>query len=168
MRWYSQGTDSSVALEGAPQTTIPIEFSEDLESTGGECPYEHYIPLLGRFTVLGRSLSALRKINDDDVAKRSERLISIIQKVLHLFDQGGYDVSSLPPLQPFFPDDGSVLFEWIFPDYRIGFSIERESKESGWYLVTNSQRGEISASGYLLPDRYPNVIRWLLTYIFEQ
>lgn len=48
-----------------------------------------------------------------------------------------------------FPDDGSILVEWIDHDFRVGFSIERILSESSWYVVSNSTLGNISECGYL-------------------
>jgi hypothetical protein len=55
----------------------------------------------------------------------------------------------LPPLIMRTMEDESVLIEWIFPDFRIGFSIEPKEKESSWYLVSNKKFNEVSFSGLL-------------------
>lgn len=57
--------------------------------------------------------------------------------------------SLLPPLKFRWLEDNSALIEWIFKDFRIGFSIEPDIEESGWYLVSNNNLQEISASGVL-------------------
>jgi hypothetical protein len=44
-------------------------------------------------------------------------------------------------------ENGSVLLEWVFPDFRIGFNIEPTSEESGWYMVSNKRLHEQTKSG---------------------
>lgn len=56
---------------------------------------------------------------------------------------------NFPPLLMHSLSDGSILIEWIFPDFRIGFSFELIKEESSWYLVANKHLKEISSSGLL-------------------
>ena len=73
----------------------------------------------------------------------------------------------LPSLQGFNVEDGSILIEWIFGDFRIGFNIEPNPNDSGWYLVSNKNLGEISASGYTSGIEIKNLILWLLNFILS-
>ena len=47
-------------------------------------------------------------------------------------------------------DDGSILVEWIFDQYRIGVSIENDLDESCWYFVSKPEVGGVMTSGLLL------------------
>jgi hypothetical protein len=91
------------------------------------------------------------------------QLVSAMQS---LMQKNRYAIQSsaiLPPLQFRWIDDGSALVEWLFKDFRIGFSIEPQVKESGWYLVSNENLGEISASG---PLDFANLDPLLLQLLF--
>jgi hypothetical protein len=68
--------------------------------------------------------------------------------------------SGLPPLRTFRPEDGSVLMEWIFPDFRIGFSIDPVEEDSSWYLVSNSKLGNIMRDGYLSDVDIPKLVKF--------
>jgi hypothetical protein len=59
------------------------------------------------------------------------------------------DMSRMPPLKLTFLDDGSVLLEWIFDGRRLGFTIEEEPAESGWYYVSSERYGDFCESGSL-------------------
>jgi hypothetical protein len=80
--------------------------------------------------------------------------LSIIGQMIQLVKQEREgrepnDMPPLPPLRACVDIDGSVLLEWIFPDFRVGFNIEPDPQDSGWHLVSNKKVGEITASGQL-------------------
>ncbi len=70
----------------------------------------------------------------------------------------------LPPLKFRWIEDHSALIEWIFKDFRIGFTIEPDVSESGWYLVVNDNLQEGSASGELNFDDLEQLIAKLLDF----
>lgn len=44
----------------------------------------------------------------------------------------------------------SVYLEWIFPNLRVGFNIERDADESGWYILLQRPSGELDQEwGYM-------------------
>lgn len=50
-------------------------------------------------------------------------------------------------MQALVTEDGSILLEWFAPHKRIGFSIEPDPAESGWFLVSDSMLGDVVMSG---------------------
>ena len=72
-----------------------------------------------------------------------------IQSVLNLFVTFvSYTVTvGLPPLRLSLLEDSSYLLEWTFKDRRLGFSFEKDPKDSGWYFVLFSTSSERSESG---------------------
>jgi hypothetical protein len=44
-------------------------------------------------------------------------------------------------------EDGSTLIEFISKEWRFGICIEKERKESSWYLVT--KKGKLDECDYL-------------------
>ena len=63
------------------------------------------------------------------------------------FQTQGFDLGHLPNLLAFDVEDGSILIEWIFDDFRVGFGIEPTLSESSWYLVSNIRLGDINLAG---------------------
>jgi len=53
------------------------------------------------------------------------------------FFEKNFDANSDKPLCINALEDGSLLIEWIFPDYRFGFSLENNLNESSYYFVSN-------------------------------
>lgn len=72
------------------------------------------------------------------------------------------DGELLPQIQVFTPDDGSLLLEWTSRHWRIGFTLEKDRRQSGWYLVSDEIDGNVRAYG-----DFANVdVRWLVTWAF--
>ena len=76
-------------------------------------------------------------------------------------------ITCIPYLHAATPEDGSVLFEWISKDYRIGFHIEPNPQESSWSLVTKESLGEIIAYGSITDIDLRKLVSWLLYFIIS-
>jgi hypothetical protein len=78
------------------------------------------------------------------------------------------DIASyLPPLVLNVIEDGSSILEWIFKDFRIGFSIEPRLEESSWYLVSNANLDEASASGLLERANNDALLTKLTSFVLQ-
>ena len=99
------------------------------------------------------------------MASASTRLLLTIQTALFIYRQSAVDLSCIPRLSASTVDDGSILFEWISADYRIGFSIEPDPRESSWFLITSENLGSVSASGFLQGVDLNRLTIWLLGFI---
>ena len=95
---------------------------------------------------------AVRQVEDEQVADEARRILSIIAETVLISQKRGVDLEHLPHLHAFDVQDGSILIEWIFDDFRVGFSIEPIPSESSWYLVSNAKLGDIGESGYISQD----------------
>lgn len=127
-------------------------------------PHINYLPILSRRDPLELARILIQKITDGNLYKQALKLYSVIQHTLNtpLF----LDITScIPYLHAATPEDGSVLFEWIFKDYRIGFHIEPNPQESSWSLVTKENLGEIIASGSITDIDLRKLVSWLLYFI---
>lgn len=91
----------------------------------------------------------IKKLGNDSVSLQANEILSNIEITLDTFQLMNKDVSYLPLLDATIFDDGSLLIEWPFPDFRLGFGIELNPKESGWYIVTNAKLKEVLTSDYL-------------------
>jgi hypothetical protein len=95
------------------------------------------------------------------------KLLLSLHKVLIQYYTQSFELSHLPSLHVVIVEDGSILIEWIFTDFRIGFSIEVEITESSWYLVSNEKLENISKSGFLTSDKLDSVIDDVVGFIIE-
>jgi len=81
-----------------------------------------------------------------------QRAIAVLDQMVDALNET--DTSDMRRIWAYCDDDGAALIEWIFPDARLGFSIEPEPEEgeSGWYIVAKAKaKGEdmICDHGYL-------------------
>ncbi len=139
-------------------------FTEPSNETIGGSFKARFLLLPEYSSLVGCALDTIHQTENQYVAKEARKLLSIIQGAIASFKQFGVDLDYLPPLQAFNVDDGSVLIEWIFSNFRIGFNIEPNSEDSGWYLVSNENLGEISASGYTSSIDITLIVFWLLNF----
>jgi hypothetical protein len=126
-----------------------------------------FFPMTESSILIESAWQIVCQTRDQNVSKEAGKLLDMIQEAiisLQPLRRFGIELSHLPPLQAFNVDDGSILIEWIFDDFRVGFSIEPDPKDSGWYLVSNENLGTINASGYTSDTNLRKVILWLLDF----
>ncbi len=125
-----------------------------------------YSSFLLEITSLTKSaLKTIQKAPNPQVAKEAENLLSIIHKMMVFLRKRGVN---LPSLHAFNIDDGSVSIECSFNNLKVGFNIEPEQKDSGWYMVSNEELGEITASGYISSIDTNRLIGWLFLFILVE
>lgn len=74
-----------------------------------------------------------------------------------------YRVDGVPPLSATMAHDGSLLIEWTFSDRRMGFNIEPNQDESGWYFVSSETAGGRCVSGSLSTLNAAQLMKWALS-----
>ena len=112
--------------------------------------------------------SAVGQVENQKVADEARRILWIITETSLTFQSWGFDLGHLPQLHAFAVQDGSILIEWIFDDFRVGFSIEPILSESSWYLVSNAKLRDINVAGDISQDEFEtqNLILKILTFVF--
>ena len=113
--------------------------------------------------------NAVGQVKERDIADEARRILLIIAETILIFQSRGVDLGHLPHLHAFDVQDGSILIEWIFDDFRLGFSIEPVPTESSWYLVSNAKLGYIGTSGDISQDESEtqNLMLELLTFVIS-
>ena len=137
------------------------------ETIGGKI-YQHILPIPKESSIIKSAWIEINKNLNPSVVSESKKLLLTIQDMIVTFEQFGFDLGGLSPIHAFnIEEDNSVLIEWIFKDYRVGFNIEKNNQESGWYLITNRELGEISASGSIYNIEIKTILLWLLNFILS-
>jgi hypothetical protein len=133
---------------------VPIEGSH----------YFHIFP--SDFNIFREVNSALFHIEDKQVRETTSKFLTTFQNIFVLNRERIQSSSQhLPPLRIRYLDDNSVLIEWIFKDFRIGFSIETQEDESSWYLISNSNLNETNAGGVLRRSEIESFLSTLLLVV---
>lgn len=160
---FIQETDSRIIFTPPQARRSKVPVSPVYQTSGGK-PSLQYYPLLNIPNLIRTALDVTHQTENRDIANEGKKVLLLIQEMVNSFKELKLDLGYLSPLNAYNVDDGSLLIEWVFRDFRIGFSYEPNPNESGWYLITNRTLGEISASGYLSNDNYESLILWLLNF----
>lgn len=109
----------------------------------------------------------LNELKDVNIKKDAINVLMQFQKVILDNKRQLETIGYLPPLSLYKLDDGSFIIEWIFKDFRIGFSLEHDEKQSGWYLITNKTLGDESRSGLLREVDITALVSKLISYVIS-
>ncbi len=90
--------------------------------------------------------------------------LNCFQDIIVLINSNQEISNNLPPLHFSTIDEDAVFVEWIFPYFRIGFSIENQVENSNWFLVTNKQFQEKAESGLFNPSQPIEILSRLITF----
>jgi hypothetical protein len=115
--------------------------------------------------LLNAARDAILSFPDSHPKQRGRSFLADLQRALDLFELEQIDLGGLPQLEASALHDGSILFEWVLTDCRLGFNIEPNPDESSWCLVTPRARGAVNASGLLSGTDLDLLLRWLLLFV---
>lgn len=155
---YLQETDSRIVYP------VPAEDSYSLPRQPANETFGVH-PLPGDADLISWASEVTRSVPSVVVTEQAQTLLRLIQDIVSIFRL--LPLTQIPQLGAFIAEDGSLLFEWAFEHYRIGFNVELNPEESGWYLITDRALGEISASGYTAGGDLSPLIRWLLHFVLS-
>lgn len=162
---YYQETDSRVVVP-LPEVTYPVSWRPSHETTGSLSSRNHILDP-EESALFRNAWRLIRNLRASEQVKEAKRLLQTIQSTVDTFQKSRFDLGSLPPLNAHAPPDGSIYFEWTTREFRVGFSIEPNQAESGWYLVSTPKLGEISAAGYLAGIDAKHLVVWLLSFVLS-
>lgn len=63
-------------------------------------------------------------------------------------------------------EDDTLLIEWIFPNFRFGFSMEKDLNESSYYFISKKNYGETTVSGLINDTFGDDLIKVIVKKIF--
>lgn len=157
----------NIMIDYSPASRIQTTAIEDLftvrNSDGTTSGFDQvFYPISYELSLLENISDTINQTADRKVAAQARNLLNVFQEI---FVESSVDLTHLPPLHSTIVNDGSILIEWIFKDFRIGFSIEPNPDESGWYLVSNKNQGGISASGYISSAHLKKMLLWLTSFV---
>ncbi len=110
-------------------------------------------------------LKVLPEMEKPKIVKEVRELVSIIIELILELHESNFDISNLPPLVGTKLDDGSLLIEWFFLNYRVGFVIEEDPPKSIWYLVSKSASLDSNSSGSLINIDKKALLTKLISYV---
>lgn len=162
---YHQETDSKAINTSSGSVVYSVPTTPPGETIGGNLVICHS-PLAKGSSLIQQAWRTIQRVGNQEIKKQAERILTMIQETAATMQEAGYDLSHLPPLRAFPDDDGSVLIEWIFNNFRVGFNIEPDPEESGWYLVSDMNLEGYNISGNVSDANLRRVIPSLVQFAF--
>ncbi|MGD1007432.1 MAG: hypothetical protein ABR980_09410 [Ignavibacteriaceae bacterium] len=153
-------TCSSENLEQNSRTENKIKTSNGIESTD-----KLWFISPSNVDVF-QQYTNLNEINNTSVKKQVESFLNRFQSILSY--NKGYltDLGKLPPLK-IVPNvhDESVLVEWIFKNFRIGFSFEKNESDSSWYIVAQNEINTSNSFGKINNEKIDGLLNSFLIFV---
>lgn len=159
--------ETNTSMKFLPPVNMPRRRYERItyEQTVGGHFFERFMPVLPGSDVFNKAWDLVYSLDDNRLAEDVKRFLHILQDMIIRTLPTQLEFGAIPELGAHYVEDGSVLLEWIFQNYRIGFSIEPNPYESSWFLVTDAYLGSIGASGLLQRAELSALLHWLLNFI---
>jgi hypothetical protein len=162
--------DSSTYSEIDQHLDGPMEESESrglgtFGTSGIETPY--FYTLANDIDIFNEAVSGLHVLSNPEVKEETLSFLRTFQKLIMIQRNKTEFSGHLPPLKFRPQEDNSVLLEWIFRDFRIGFAFEPKLRESSWYLVSNERLNEASASGLLNKNELEPLLSKLIPFALK-
>lgn len=163
----SANIHDKIETEGYGTTTPKNYTCEDypfIDSTGGDVLYEAPIIDGSLMDIIKDAMNQLQLIED----------IKVRGTILMLFGKLAIKLKSselikkthfLPPIRLFDMEDNSILIEWMFNDFRIGFSVEENTDKSSYYIVSNKPFENLGEAGYLYEVNINTLLEDFISYI---
>lgn len=160
--------DDATAIRLAQSQSAMAGLVKSQATFAGLASEPHFMPLMIERDLVKPALEIVQQIENENIVNQARGILLILQKTITTFHYYGFPFSHLPSLHAVNVEDGSTLIEWIFDDFRIGFSVESDKDESSWYLVSSKKLREINASGYIPSgNEFEKLILWLLNFVIS-
>ena len=132
-----------------------LEFSQDLV---------RYVSIksTSQNTLTQLARNDLSKLENKRIKNQATLILNIIENQLK-----GYAHTTLPPIRVADLDDGSIIIEWIFENFRMGFNLDSDPEKSGYFLVSKETVGGIRSSGYLRGLKIESIVQSLMTIVLS-
>lgn len=138
-------------------------------TTGNVDHYDNYLINLPDKINIFKKCNDVEGIKDIIVKKQVEKFLRRLQLLLMINKDKLTNIGNLPQLSIVIDEDESVLVEWMFKDFRIGFSFEKDEQESMWYMVSNRKFNEVNESGNItdktIDDLLINILAFVTSHI---
>jgi len=111
--------------------------------------------------ILNPAIQGIKSFSNHRLIHDAKAIIDKLYEALTEFDLNS--INKLMPLKAYENSedmDECILLEWIYPHWRIGFSIEEDKEDSSWFLVSDAKAGSMQAAGALSLADFKWIIDW--------
>ena len=150
-----------------PSGLALVVSAESAQGTSGGYHGERLLLSEAGADALQAAMHVAHSAEPGSLRAQATELIATLSLGFLAAESYGLDPGHVPQLHAKFPDDDSLLFEWILPNFRLGFGLEKDRSQSSWFLVTDETLGNISSSGYLSGIELQKLILWLMGFLVQ-
>ncbi len=159
-----QGTDAIRSVPMPRNLLKNVTSAFDELETVGSFDISNYQPI-SQPSLISEALESIQNLEPSSNTSYAKNLLYDLRDIINAFEFSNYYLSDVSPLYAYRNDDGSLMIEWIFDNFRIGFDFEENHEESGWYIVSNNGNGYANASGLLQNSDTDKILLWVVYYI---
>ena len=165
-RKYVDSTSHDFHFEIKPESFEPIE--EKYFITSGSFDYlDNYSFMLPDKLNIFKKCYVIDEVKNKNIKIQAKKLLNKLQILLYSSKREMDRIGNLPALMVNIIDKKSLLVEWIFKDFRIGFSFEKKEKDSSWYIASNEKYSEVSASGFIKEKEIEDLLKNILLFVLN-
>lgn len=114
--------------------------------------------------VLAKTQELMFNINNKSLEKNAKTFLSVFIRELDYLDTA----PNVFPKINIETEEDNIFFEWVFnADFRVGFTIVDNEKDSSWFLFLKNENITGSLSGNFEYVGYQFIIRKLLAIVLE-
>jgi hypothetical protein len=135
------------------------------ETSAGQLFGDYAVYQFGEYNIISNAIKIISHCNNHEVVARAKKILYIINDALNKVASDIDITNKISEIYAYVSEDVVVYLEWIYPDIRIGFSIEASDLDSTWYMVTTIKVGGIEASGVLTDDSIQRTIMWVISFL---
>lgn len=107
-----------------------------------------------------------KNLSNDNVKKKIKNFMLVLQRNLVIQNDVFENFNNyLPPLLMNELEDGSVVIEWIYSNFRVVFSFEVNDSESFAMLLTSKEYSDLNITYSLNKDSVNDTVKSLLSFI---
>lgn len=148
-----------------------IPISDNKESLQFNSIFAHNVNEYINYFCVNESINVFRKFDfsqitqcSTDTSRQISDFVQIFMQAILENRQQFADGIQLPSLIWNMLGQESHLIEWIFKDFRIGFSIENDEDDSSWFVVANEKFQNLNASGKLIAQESKSIISQIIQF----
>lgn len=110
--------------------------------------------------ISGSTWEELDSISNEEIKNKSSELLSYISLDAHQYTVENTIQQKSEVLLDVRSENEAVI-EWIFKNFRIGFTVNTDPVESGWFLASKGNLGNITGEGHLPDTNIHLLVSWL-------
>lgn len=156
---------TSATSSGNNSISFSIKLKHPCQTGGGD--KTKFISLSGDTEFMQSAFSVISRVENTNVAKTGETILAKIENSIMQLKNNVLDTHNIPKLRGAITEDGAFQIEWATEKFRAGILIEPDERDSGWYLVTARDLGDLNYSGSLTPKDEDRIILDLLQYVIK-